>query len=273
MAIRIFGDSFSTPFNFNYNLDLRFCVDYLKLCLKNGDIPKDWIELLKENGKDSVVYSIPGTDNLTIFESVLRRIPEFDDNEIVIIGWTTLDRVRSYEKTINFYTQEEIFLPVLMAFEEDKYILKKIKEHKDFFKEWLIYKSSHPNSPNELIDWIEIINKLLKIKNNKVIHWFWNPYQFGYNRQTEPLFEKLDVYNRLTNLEGFINLHFGESGLWNQYDNNAVKWDIKENNRCSYINSIYYSTGKQIIDCHWDLKGHEIFFNIINNEIEKIYKR
>ncbi len=271
MAIRIFGDSFSTPFNFNYNLDLRFCVDYLKLCLKNGDVPKDWIELLRETGKDVHIYSMPGTDNLTIFESILKRIPELNNNDIVICGWTTIDRVRSYEDVVNFPTQEKIFLSVLMGFENDKFVIDRLKDYELFFKEWLIYKETHPNSAHELINWMEIINKLFELKDLKPIHWFWNPYQFGYNKVKEPLFEKIHVHDRITNIKGFLNLHFGDEGLWNEYDNDAVHWDIKNYNVCSYKNSIYYSTGKQVEDCHWDLKGHEIFFNIINKEIEKIY--
>ncbi len=273
MSIRIFGDSFSTPFHFNYNLDLRFCTDYLKICLENGDVPKDWIELLKETGKEVSVYSIPGSDNLTIFESVLRRIPELKENDIAIFGWTTLDRVRSYEKTTNFVTGEELFLSVLMGFENDKFIAERIKDNALFFNEWLLYKETHPNSAHELINWIDIINKLLEEKSIKPIHWFWNPFQFGYNKEIEPLYEKLHVYDRLNETIGFINLHYGEEGLWNQHDTDAIMWDPDGYDFCSYKNSIYYSTGNQVKDCHWDLRGHEIFFKIINQEIENIYKR
>ena len=272
MSIRIFGDSFSTPFHFNYNLDLRFCTDYLKVCLENGDIPKDWIELLKETGKEVQVYSIPGSDNLTLFESVLRRLSELKENDIAIFGWTTLDRVRSYEKTRNFVTDEEMFLPILMNFENDKLVMSSLK-NKDvlFFKEWLLYKENHPNSAHELLNWIDIINKLLDEKNIKPIHWFWNPYQFGYNKEIEPLFEKIHVHDRLVNTKGFINLHFGEEGLWNKYDEDAIIWKPLKYDFCSYKNSIYYSTGKQVNDCHWDLRGHETFFKIINQKIKNAH--
>jgi hypothetical protein len=273
MAIRIFGDSFSTPFHFNYNLDLRFCTDYLKMCLENGDIPKDWIELLKETGKEIYIYSIPGSDNLTIFESILRRIPELNENDIAIFGWTTLDRVRSYEKGNNFVTGENLFLSVLMGFENDKFISEKIKENSLFFNEWLLYKETHPNSAHELLNWIDIVNKLLEEKSIKPIHWFWNPFQFGYNKVKEPLYEKLYVYDRLIETNGMINLHFSDDGLWNKHDKNGILWDPNGYDFCSYNNSIYYFTGKQVKDCHWDLRGHEIFFNIINEEIEKIYNR
>jgi len=273
MAIRIFGDSFSTPFNFNYNIDLRFCVDYLKLCLKNGDIPKDWIELLKETGKEVYVYSIPGTDNLSIFESILRRIPELNENDIAIFGWTTIDRVRSYEKIGNFASQEEVYMSVLMGFENDRHVYEKIKDNVLFFNEWMLYKETHPNAAHELVDWMNIINKLLELKNIKPIHWFWNPYQFGYDKIENSAFEKINVYDRLTKTNGFINLHYGDDGLWNEYDSDAIYWGKQEINFCSYKTCIYYSTGRQINDCHWDLKGHEIFFNIINKEIEKIYNK
>jgi len=273
MAIRIFGDSFSTPFHFNYNLDIRFCTDYLKVCLENGNIPKDWIELLRETGKEVYVYSIPGSDNLTLFESILRRIPELNENDIVIFGWSTLERVRSYEKTRNFVTGEEIFLSVLMGFENDKFIVDNIGKDVLFFNEWLLYKETHPSTAEELLNWIDIVNKLLEEKNIKPIHWFWNPFQFGYNREIQPLFEKVHIYERLINTKGFINLHHGEEGLWNKYDKDAILWDSNGYDFCSYKNSIYYSTGKQVKDCHWDLKGHEIFFKIINQEIENIYKR
>jgi hypothetical protein len=273
MPIRIFGDSFSTPFHFNYNLDLRFCTDYLKVCLENGDIPKDWIELLKETSKEIQVYSIPGSDNLTLFESVLRRIPELKENDIAIFGWTTLDRVRSYEKTSNFVTGEEMFMSVLMGFENDRFIADRLGKDKIFLNEWLLYKETHPNSAHELLDWIDIVNKLLEEKSIKPIHWFWNPFQFGYNREIEPSFEKIHVHDRLINTKGIINLHFGDEGLWNQHDNDAILWDPNGYDFCSYKNSIYYATGNQVKDCHWDLKGHEIFFKIINEEIENIYKR
>ena len=274
MAIRIFGDSFSVPFNFNYNLDLRFCVDYLKLCLRNGDIPKDWIELLKETGKEVYTYSIPGTDNLSIFESILRAIPDLNENDIAIFGWTTIERVRSYEKIGNFANQEEVYMSVLMGFENDRHVYEKIKDNAIFFNEWMLYKETHPNSAHELVDWMNIINKLLEHKSIKPIHWIWNPYQFGYNKTgAVSLYEKISVYDRLLNTKGFINLHFGEEGLWNEYDNDAIHWGLHEANFCSYKNSIYYSTGKQVQDCHWDLKGHETFFKIINKEIEKIYNK
>lgn len=273
MSIQIFGDSFSTPFNLNYNIDLRFCADYIKLCLNNGDMPKDWIELLKETGKDVNVYSIPGTDNLTIFESVLRKLPQLKENDVAIFGWTTLERVRSYETIDNFVTGEELFMSLLMGFENDKYVLEKISEHELFFKEWMLYKEQHPKTSYELLNWIDIINKLLNEKNIKPIHWFWNPYQFGYNNKNIDSFEKMNVYDKLINTKGFINLHFGEEGLWNGYDKDAILWNPEKQDFCSYKNSIYYTTKKEVKDCHWDLRGHEIFFNIINKEIENIYNK
>lgn len=270
MSIQIFGDSFSTPFNLNYNVDLRFCVDYIKSCLNDGEIPKDWIELLRESGRDVSIYSIPGTDNLTIFESILRKIPLLKENDIVIVGWSTLERVRSYETINNFVTGEEMFMSVLLGFENDKYVIEKISEHETFFNEWLLYKELHPKTSYELLNWIDIINELLKEKNITPIHWFWNPYQFGYNKHRDSSFQNLHVYDRLMKTKGFINLHFGDEGLWNQHEENPILWNPEKCDFCSYKTAIYYTTKRKVNDCHWDVNGHQIFFNIINEEIKKI---
>jgi hypothetical protein len=275
MSIKVFGDSFSVPYNFDLNKDSNFCIEYVRDCLINGEHPKDWIILLEEHfGENIQTLSYPGSDNLTIFETVLKEIPLLEPHSIIIIGWSSIERVRTYEYITNFVTGEEEYLPLVFGFERDKKVLNKInKENQNFFYEWMLYKELHPNANNELFKWIQILNRILTKLNIIPIHWFWNPFMFD-NHKENAKFEDLTFKEELKNIYGFLNLHHGEEGQWKDYETNGVVWDVlkREHGVCSYTKSIYRQTEGKIDDCHWTTDGHKIFSEILKKRITSIFE-
>lgn len=78
----IFGDSFSAP----------LCKFY---CEWKGYIPKTFGEIISEKYKTNIKnLSIAGSDNDSIFESIINNTPNIDKDDIVIIGWSSIIRFR-----------------------------------------------------------------------------------------------------------------------------------------------------------------------------------
>lgn len=96
----IFGDSFSAT-NRRENIE-SWRRKYIQWKGYTTDV---WPEVLNSTLKDKLInLSISATDNYTIFETIIDNIDKIEDNDIVIIGWTSTLRFRLIDKTGNFNT-------------------------------------------------------------------------------------------------------------------------------------------------------------------------
>jgi hypothetical protein len=84
-----FGCSFTEGFNENHELYQEYKV------FKGGTFPKTWPELLSEKlGFNLFNYGIGGTGNQHIFTNFCKHVNQFKKGDIVIIGWTFMERFR-----------------------------------------------------------------------------------------------------------------------------------------------------------------------------------
>lgn len=96
----IFGDSFSASNSRNTIENWR--IEYAKW---KGYTTKVWPEFLNETLKLKLInLSISATDNYTIFDSIIDNIDKIEENDIVLIGWSSTLRFRVADKSNSFNT-------------------------------------------------------------------------------------------------------------------------------------------------------------------------
>lgn len=88
--IWIFGDSYSA--NFDNALNGPWANEYINY---KGYVPKTFDIFLSEQlNHENKNLAIPGGDNDSIFEKILKNAPLIQKDDIVIIGWTHIVRFR-----------------------------------------------------------------------------------------------------------------------------------------------------------------------------------
>lgn len=88
--IWIFGDSYSAPFD-NFEMG-PWSKEYIKW---KGYVPKTFGDNLANILNTEVRnFALGGSDNYTIFESVIKNAPEFKKDDIIIVGWSSIVRFR-----------------------------------------------------------------------------------------------------------------------------------------------------------------------------------
>lgn len=88
--IWIFGDSFSTPFE-KQEIG-AWATPYIEW---KGYRPKTFGEIIGEELELEVIHlAVGGSDNDTIFETILKHAPSIKKEDIVIIGWSSVERFR-----------------------------------------------------------------------------------------------------------------------------------------------------------------------------------
>jgi len=88
--IWIFGDSYSAPFD-SIGVGL-WAEEYIKW---KGYVPKTFGDNLANKLNTEVRnFALGGSDNYTIFESIIKNVPEFKKDDIVIVGWSSMTRFR-----------------------------------------------------------------------------------------------------------------------------------------------------------------------------------
>lgn len=264
MKIFVYGDSFSidNDLSLTNELPVKYFID-----LASKGLPFiEWTGLLRMAGHEVINRAINGNDNQNIFESVLEDYNLFEDNNMIIIGWSSIDRLRLYTTFREHGVPSKPYSDKFMSLTNSKDIWKKLEDDEILSKfkltlqEMLFYKVSSPNSHLEILNWMNIINNIYSPKL-KIVHWFWNPKQFygDYNQNM--------WLSRYKEVEGFIDLHFDKDSLWEKYQPNGIYNDLDE--LCSYKSSIYKSSDGKYVDCHWDEEGHKVFYNIILDIIKE----
>jgi hypothetical protein len=151
----IFGDSYSEPFSKVENMWWkRDYINWKGYTPKfYGDFIFDDINLLVENNATG------GSDNHTIFESVIPFFKKINSDDIVIIGWSNTMRFRVINKRGHFNSVGPLSV-------------SKVQPYLDFseesLKEMVINRGSQ-NYITETNNFIETFNFIFK--KNKIIHW------------------------------------------------------------------------------------------------------
>ncbi len=196
----IFGDSHSEPFSKVENMWWK--RDYINW---KGYIPKfygdfifDEMNLLVENN------AIGGSDNHTIFESVVPFFKKIDSSDIIIIGWSNTMRFRVVNKMGHFNTIRPTSVNKVIK-------INKTQPYLDFseesIKEMVLNRDSQ-NYITETNNFIETFNFIFR--KNKIIHW--SPFmQHNQGLLTTVITPKnLETINDETNGE-ISDFHFSES--------------------------------------------------------------
>lgn len=198
----VFGDSFSASNNRD-TLE-RWRIEYARW---KGYTTKVWPEFLNETLNLKLINSsIGGTDNYTIFDTIIDNIDKIENNDIVIIGWSSTLRFRIVDKSNSFNT-------IRPSFDSKKSTLNNIHEYKGIslntINEILVNRDN-PIYEHELNRYIRIIN--LYLKGIKTLHWshFQNQYQnLKIVRMDE--INKIEKISEETNNE-VKDYHYSENG-------------------------------------------------------------
>lgn len=190
-----FGDSLSTPFNKEPFTGSDEYVDY------KGYVPKIYPQIISEKLNMNLKYfSDSGRDNYSIFESVCEVADKIKEDDIIIIGWSHIDRFRVVQT-------DGIWKSILpLPSKYFKYWDMIPNFNKEFFQMMLVNRiDKEKNYADELNNWIKLLNTCFK--DNKIIHW---------TAFKQPLinciyFENIDLIVNETNGE-IKDRHYSELG-------------------------------------------------------------
>lgn len=197
----IFGDSFSASNNREHVESWR--RKYIKW---KGYVPKVWSEYLNETLNYRLInLSISGTDNYSIFDTIIDNIDKIESNDIVIIGWTSTLRFRLIDKNNNFNTLRPSRI-------SDKSTLNTSFEYKNISLDTInqiLVNRDNILYEYELNRFIKIIN--LYLKNVKVLHW--SPFQIHQPNLKIKRIDGLDLLKTITieSNNELIDYHYSES--------------------------------------------------------------
>jgi hypothetical protein len=152
----IFGDSFSTPFNDN-TLG-TWDGDY---CKWKGYVPKYFGDIIaKELEVNIQHFGYGGSDNDTIFESIIKQAPKINKGDLVIIGWSSIGRFRLVNRENKFQTVIPSFIDKSLTWFDtiSKSTIEEILVNRDHY----LYKK-------ELYTKLEFLNFLFN--DMKLIQW------------------------------------------------------------------------------------------------------
>lgn len=170
----IFGDSFSTPFNKFQKIYCPTVIEYLE---DKGTMPMCYGEILSTKlGLILKNEATSGASNQTIFHSFISHMDSIQNEDIVIIGWSHVQRFRVSEPSNRF-------CDVKISDRVPEY-LKGVFEL-DALNQFIINRDTNDIFFTEIVDYIKVINRLLP--NKKVYNWTW----------AEPVLTKDRIYEKL----------------------------------------------------------------------------
>jgi len=199
----VFGDSFSAT---SKRRDVEhWRMEYAKWKGYNPDV---WPEFLNKNLNLKLKnLAISGTDNYTIFDTIIDNIDKIEANDIVIIGWTSTLRFRLVSTNNNFNTirpnedlkSSTLNIPSLKYNNISLNTINEVLVNRDTkLYEW------------ELNRFIKIIN--ISLKDIKILHW--SPFQRQHPHLNIKKIEGIDALETIsieTNKE-LNDYHYSENG-------------------------------------------------------------
>lgn len=153
----VFGDSYSA----HYNLINKYFVDYVNF-LNGEPLPEIWPVLLSKKLNLKLENTgIGGYCNYSIFQDFSINSHKINENDTVVIGWSFLERFRLFDeknaKFINFVPQFK-----------DNRVFENLTKNTI---EEIFYNRSHDYWVNEVRSWENLILRLQKLINFKLIIW------------------------------------------------------------------------------------------------------
>jgi hypothetical protein len=151
----VFGCSYTQGFNRSKdNKKYQLFKEY-----RGGNLPKDWSTLLSEKlGFELKNYGEDASGNNQIFQEICSHCDEFNEGDIVIIGWTFIDRYRWVEYENNTWAKHG------SGDINEQHIGKSTHEE-------ILYNRTHPLYIEEIYNYEKIVDELSFNKKFKVYYW------------------------------------------------------------------------------------------------------
>jgi hypothetical protein len=150
-----FGCSYTQGFNRGESNDFyRRFKEY-----RNGNLPKDWPTLLSEKlGFELKNYGEDASGNNQIFQEICSHCDEFNGDDIVIIGWSFIDRYRWVDYDNNIWKK--------LGSGKISYDFISESTHEE-----IVYNRTHSLYIDEIYNYEKIIDELSFNKKFKVYYW------------------------------------------------------------------------------------------------------
>ena len=186
-----FGDSYTQ----RYNPNVDWCKSYIDY---KGYLPKVYCDFLGEKlGIESENLGVGGYGNYSILGTLCNNVHKIKENDIVIIGWSSVIRFRLASKDGNWVK----FVPGAVT---DYHITHHTDMSRNTIEEIFVNRDNSIYY-KEVNDWIHFINHIMK--KNKIIHW--TPFDDNVDLNVHKLLKletiKMESNNVLT------DNHYGEN--------------------------------------------------------------
>lgn len=256
--LHLFGDSFSVTFKQHKESNSSWFSEYYKVI---NEIPQNYGEILSNYyGHELVNYSIGGCSNYTIFETFLDNYERINKNDLVIFGWTSINRFRIASQNNKFV---DILPFTSVPKQNDDVNLQTTHEiaiNRDSYNIW--WKEVENN--------IKIINRLLE--GFEVYHWTWSEPQtyIGDNIWSFEDIEmkKIMIADTWKNVDIDVKNAVSRScdylfDLINPIDINNIKSLVNQNKKVFLVNreicplSIYGEINKNFNTIIYNTKNHK----------------
>jgi hypothetical protein len=199
----VFGDSFTEGFDESTYYSKKDLPDWRKKYIDyKGYIPQVFNQILANKlNIETTNYGIGGSDNYTIFHTIIKNIQKIKKDDIVIIGWSSVLRIR----IANQYDTFNSIQAWMLRLSDDR--LKDMGL--DISQQTLLEMFTNRSSSvyiDEINDYIKVLKILLK--EQKVINWspFYDNFKMGMNVTPIPLFDTIIDETKYKVLDG----HFCE---------------------------------------------------------------
>jgi len=186
-----FGDSYTQRYDPNVDWGKSY-IDY------KGYLPKVYCDFLGEQlGIESENLGVGGYDNYSIFDTLCNNVHRIKENDIVIIGWSSVIRFRLAAKDGDWVK----FVPGTVT---DYHITHHTDMSRNTIEEIFVNRDNSIYY-KEVNNWIHFINHTMK--NNKIIHW--TPFDDNVDLNVHKLL-KLETIKTESNGD-VIDTHYSEN--------------------------------------------------------------
>lgn len=191
MKLFAFGDSFTNGFNDENAIHVKQYISW------KGYKPKGYIDFLSEHFScETHNFAVQGNDNYSILESFCKNLDKIENDDLVIINWSNVDRFR----IVNLFDSWVRILPNHLD------ILNQTDISVKTINQMMVNRMSK-KYVEEVLNWSKLINELSKEK--KILQWSYvEDFKSKTIKYINPVVEKI-----VTETNGEVNdTHFSENG-------------------------------------------------------------
>jgi hypothetical protein len=157
----VFGDNSSSIFGRTKERRFEYYKNY-----RNGNFPISWSELLSNELNFKLNnYAIAGQSNYDVFEWFCKTSTNLQENDVVIIGWSYVERFRLYDEFSKDYVT---IRPNALKYSNTLDFLNGVSL--DTINETLNNRRNN-GWYEEIGSWEILINEYCKLKNCSVFYW------------------------------------------------------------------------------------------------------